>query len=608
MARRAFLCYTSSPHGINGIKRATICIAPATSFEMMSFMRRLLLELLPGLPRRLTLLGIAQLTATAAEMAFIGLTVRLIASLGSSAPSTGVFRAANLLGSAMSLTPASALSVAGLLLIVRLAAQSCGVGLWAYGVEAYERQHRGRLLASLLRAEWSRQSREPVGRMQQMLTHHAECISKAFTALAWSWIHVITAAVLLAGALYAQPWIAVGGAALLAGFQALLKPLAKRSRAAAALRAQALGRYVHLIGQSLGLLRELRVFNVAELLEVRAQASAAEVGVTRRVQNIIGSTLPALHQTAAGFLLVGGLGWAYADGAAGAAAVVSLALLLRAATAAQHLHSTLHQLQDVRPFLEEVVRSVAENDAAAAPCGGEPLPQIETIRLQGAAFAYDDAPTLLKDVHFSARRGEVVAVVGASGCGKSTLAHLLVRLLTPTSGRLLVNDRSAESFAAAAWYRRVAFLPQEPGLFHDTIAECVRFGRADITDAAVHRSIHAAGLQEDVAGMPAGLQTLVGERGTSLSFGQRQRVCLARALAGEPDLLVLDEPTAALDYESEERFVRTLENLRGEMLVVVVTHRPALLRVCDRVVEIENGRLSPAQSPRMGLALSSAAA
>ena len=111
--------------------------------------------------------------------------------------------------------------MAVLLLLVRLSAQACGVGLWAYGVEAYERRHRGRLLSSLLGAEWSRQSREPAGRMQQMLTHHAECLSKAFTALAWSWIHVVTAAVLLAGALYAQPWIAVGGAVSLACLQLL---------------------------------------------------------------------------------------------------------------------------------------------------------------------------------------------------------------------------------------------------------------------------------------------------------------------------------------------------------------------------------------------------
>ena len=554
-------------------------------------MRRLLLELLPGLPRRLALLGAAQLTAAAAEMAFIGLTVRLISSLGSSAAANGAALPASSWNASLAVSPGAALGLALLLLVVRLSAQVGGVGLWAYGVEAYERRHRSRLLSSFLNAEWSRQSREPAGRMQQMLTHHAECLSKAFTALAWSWIHVVTAVVLLAGALFAQPWIAVGGAALLACLQLLFRPLAVHSRAAAAGRAAALGRYVHVIGQALGVLRELRVFRAAQALADRAAASAAEVGGTRRVQNLIGSALPALHQAAAGLLLVGGLWWAYADGAAGAAAVVSLALLLRAATAAQHLHATLHQLQDVRPFLEEVVRSVKENEAAAVPGRGESLNRIDSVRLEDVAFAYDGTTEVLTEVSFSARRGEVVAVVGASGGGKSTLAHLLVRLLTPTSGRMLVNDRPAESFAAASWYRRVAFLPQEPGLFHESIADCVRFGRDDVSDAAVRRSIRAAGLQDDVADMPAGLQTSVGERGTALSFGQRQRVCLARALAGEPDLLVLDEPTAALDAAAEESFVRTLESLRGKMLVVVVTHRPALLRACDRIVEVKNGRL-----------------
>lgn len=556
-------------------------------------MRRSLLELLPGLPRRLALLGMAQLTATAAEMSFIFLTVRLIAALGSTGPSMNM--AAFAIGSeaVVSISPASALAAALLILVVRFAAQSCGVGLWAYGVEAYERRHRGRLLSSLFAADWRRQSREPAGRMQQMLTHHAECISKAFTALAWSWIHLVTTVVLLGGSFYAQPWIAAVGIVLLAGVQLLLRPLNMRSRSAASHRASALGRYIHLIGQSLGLLREFRVFNAAQTMEARANALAADIGRTRRVQNIIGSTLPALHQTAAGVLLVGGLWLAYSSGTAGAAAVVSLALLLRAATAAQHLHATLHQLQDVRPFLEEVVAAIAEYDAAATPHEGESISRINTIELRDVAFAYDDEQSVLQDVCFAARRGEVVAVVGPSGGGKSTFAHLLVRLLSPTSGRLHVNGRPAEFCSTASWYQRVAFLPQEPGLFHETIEECVRFGREDISDAAVRHSIRDAGLQEDVASMSDGLRTPVGERGTELSFGQRQRVCLARALAGEPDLLVLDEPTAALDVESEERFVRTLESLRGKMLVVVVTHRPALLRACDRVIEIENGRLTP---------------
>ena len=418
----------------------------------------------------------------------------------------------------------------------------------------------------------------------------------------------ITAVILLAGSLYAQPWIAVGGIVLLAGVQLLLRPLNQCSRSAASRCAAALGRYIHLIGQSLGMLRELRIFNASQTVAVRANISASDIGSTRRLQNIIGSTLPALHQAAAGTLLVGGLWLAYSTGSAGAAAVVSLALLLRAATAAQHLHATMHQLQDVRPFLEEVVSAVAEYDAAAAPRKGEPISQIDTIELQDVAFAYDDEKSVLQGVRFAARRGEVVAVMGPSGGGKSTFTHLLVRLLSPTSGRLLVNGRPAEFFAAASWYQRVAFLPQEPGLFHETIEESVRFGREQISAAAVRHSIRAAGLQEDVASMAAGMQTSVGERGTELSFGQRQRVCLARALAGEPDLLVLDEPTAALDVEAEERFVRTLESLRGRMLVVVVTHRPALLRACDRVIEIENGRLAPVGSSRMGSKLERAAA
>jgi ATP-binding cassette subfamily B protein len=180
--------------------------------------------------------------------------------------------------------------------------------------------------------------------------------------------------------------------------------------------------------------------------------------------------------------------------------------------------------------------------------------------------------------------------VGPSGAGKSTLVQLLLRMRTPTAGRFLLGALPVDDIDLVSWRRHVAYVPQEPRLLDGTVADNIRFHR-DIDQASVERAARLAHIDHVIRAMPQGYDTVVGQRADAVSGGQRQRLCLARALAGNPSVLVLDEPTSALDRDSEAAIQATLRELRGRLTMFIVAHRPSLLEICDRIFELDRGHL-----------------
>ncbi|MEU2064637.1 thiol reductant ABC exporter subunit CydD [Streptomyces sp. NPDC013455] len=208
-----------------------------------------------------------------------------------------------------------------------------------------------------------------------------------------------------------------------------------------------------------------------------------------------------------------------------------------------------------------------------------------TVRYPGRA---SDAVT---DVSFTVEPGETVALVGPSGVGKSTLLSVLLGFVRPTGGRVRIGGADLASLDPAEWRSRIAWVPQRPHLYAGTIAENVRLARPDADDEAVRRALRDAGAWEFVAALPEGVRTVLGEDGAGLSAGQRQRLALARAFLADRPVLLLDEPTAALDGASEGDVVAAVRRLAVGRTVLLVVHRPALLGVADRVVRLEGGRV-----------------
>jgi thiol reductant ABC exporter CydD subunit len=216
-----------------------------------------------------------------------------------------------------------------------------------------------------------------------------------------------------------------------------------------------------------------------------------------------------------------------------------------------------------------------------------PDPALAGLAVEGLCVSYPGrSEPALDDLSLTVNEGEVLALVGPSGCGKSTLLGVLLGLVTPELGSVRVGGVDLAELDLDAWRARLAWVPQRPHLFKASIAENVRLGHPGASTDEVREAIAAAGLTDAVRELPNGLDTVLGERGAGLSAGERQRVALARAFLRDAPLLLLDEPTASLDGETEREIVRTIERLAEGRTVVLVAHRPALIGIADRVLSL----------------------
>ncbi|MEW2559108.1 thiol reductant ABC exporter subunit CydD [Streptomyces griseorubiginosus] len=242
-------------------------------------------------------------------------------------------------------------------------------------------------------------------------------------------------------------------------------------------------------------------------------------------------------------------------------------------------HAAAEGLAAAEEIFEVLETPAPTTGTAPVPAGALAFERV-TVRYPGRS---GDAVT---DVSFEVAPGETVALVGPSGAGKSTLLNVLLGFVRPAEGRVRIGGADLAEVDLAEWRSRIAWVPQRPQLFAGTIAENVRLARPDADDTAVRQALADAGAREFVDALPLGADTVLGEDGAGLSAGQRQRLALARAFLADRPVLLLDEPTAALDGATEAEVVAAVRRLAAGRTVLLVVHRPALLGVADRVVRL----------------------
>jgi len=351
---------------------------------------------------------------------------------------------------------------------------------------------------------------------------------------------------------------------------------------------------VAVVEEGLGSVRAVKAFGRQDLevahMQAASHATIEAALKARQVKSLLSPVVSVVVAFCTGIVLWRGTSLIVAGTMTAGALTVYLAYLTKFFKPVKDLASMTSVIAQTTVALERIQKILSADDIIPERADATDPGRVKgAITLDHVAFGYGDDAEVLKDVCFTIQPGQVVGVVGPTGSGKSTVLSLIPRFYDPSAGRVLIDGVDVSTYKLAALRAQVGFVLQETVLFRGTIRENIAYGRPGASDEEVVAAAKLANADEFIRRMPHGYDSVVGERGDTLSGGQRQRIGIARAVIRDSPIMILDEPTAALDTESERLVIEGLERLMKGRTVIMIAHRLSTLRDADKIIVLKDG-------------------
>jgi ABC-type multidrug transport system fused ATPase/permease subunit len=348
------------------------------------------------------------------------------------------------------------------------------------------------------------------------------------------------------------------------------------------------------VQRGLGSIRVTKAFGRQELelahLEEASHATVAAALRARKIKSMMSPIVNIVVAICTAVVLCRGTSLIVTGNMTAGALTVYLAYLKGFFKPVKDLAGMTSTLAQTTVALERIQTILSADEVIKERTGAVDPGRVKgAIAFDRVSFGYEKDSPVLREVSFSIAPGEVVGIVGPTGSGKSTVLSLLPRFYDPALGRILIDDIDIADYKVSALRSQIGFVLQDSVLFHGTVRENIAYGRPEATDEEIVAAAKIANADDFISRMPLGYESVVGERGETLSGGQRQRIAIARAVIRNSPILVLDEPTAALDAESEHLVIEALRNLMRGRTVVMIAHRLSTLVDADKIIVLKDG-------------------
>ncbi len=455
------------------------------------------------------------------------------------------------------------------------------------------------MLRAVLRSKWEYFLHQPVGKLTNSLATEAQRSSASFVHGATA-ITFLIQAIIYGGVAFALSWraslVAIGAGVFVIGLSHFLVRI---TRKAGRKQTNLMTSLIANLTDTLQSVKPLKAMAREHLADTVLARETRKLNKALRVQVLSAAVLDSAQELMFASFICLGIYVALETYSMELTTVMVLVVALgRAFSFLGKVQKQYQKLVQGESAYWAMKSGITAAHEAEESLHGGAAPRFEkNIRFEAVQFAYE-RKTVFDGLTLDIPAGSLTTLIGPSGAGKTTIIDLTIGLLRPDRGAVTVDGQSLEAMDIRAWRDMIGYVPQDTVLLHDSVLHNVTLGDTSLSADAAREALRAAGAWDFVSALPEAMDTVVGERGGKLSGGQRQRIVIARALVNQPRLLILDEATSALDPESEAAVRQTMENLKGKLTILAISHNRAMVAAADRVYQLGNGTAELVDSGR----------